>query len=449
MPITVGRSWEDAAVFHNPRTRRPIVALALATVLGAATGTPTEAAASATTAAASWTPSSARPFSDPLWFPLRDPARVSCTYSNPGTSAYPDGCGDYHGYWAMDLLGDYGDPIHAAGAGVFHIGARGDGLCHPTGTTDAPGTWVWIDHGGGVVTKYNHLSAITASEGQLVTPATKIGQMGHEEVQPCAADYLHFEVRTGGITGPRIDPGPLFACEGTTRRTYPTAWGYSSWNDIPKAQQWTPALGNDCLPAAAATPSAPTPVSATRGDRTVRVAWGRPATVPSAVDHYTISSELWGPSVGRWHSMSYRTVPASQLATTFRGLDNGRTYRFRVTAHNAAGNSAWTGYVKGTPATAPLAPGTDRRLVAGSTYVRFGWYGSVPQGAPVTSYTAGIRYWTGSAWSAWSFVRIPDAELTYRWDGLRRGTTYQVTVRANSGAGSSPWGTYRKLATLR
>jgi len=176
-------------VFRNPRIRRPLVTLALVAVLSAAPGTPTALAAPA-----AWAPAAAQPFSDPLWYPLREPARVSCTLSNPGTPAYPAGCGGYHGYWAMDLLGDYGDPVHAAGAGVFHIGARGDDTCHSSGTTDAPGTWAWVDHGGGVVTKYNHLAAITAAEGQLVTPATRIGTMGREEVQPCAANHLHFEV---------------------------------------------------------------------------------------------------------------------------------------------------------------------------------------------------------------------------------------------------------------
>jgi hypothetical protein len=104
--------------------------------------------------------------------------------------------------------------------------------------------------------------------------------------------------------------------------------------------------------------------------------------------------------------------------------------------------------VKGIPATAPLAPRTDRNLTAGTTYVRFGWYGSVPQGAPVTSYEARIQYWDGRAWTPWTSVRVPAAELTYRWDGLRRNTTYQVTVRARSDAGNSPWGTSRKLTTL-
>jgi hypothetical protein len=331
---------------------------------------------------------------------------------------------------------------------VLHVGAVGSGGCH-SGPADASGTWVWVDHGGGVVTRYNHLQSITAEDGQLVTPATRIGTMGHEESMPCTANYLHFEVRTGGITGVRVDPGPLWGCAGTTRTSYPAAFGYSSWNAMPKAKVYSPTLTNDCLPGSHATTVAPSPVSAARGDGTVRVAWTKPASAASAVDRYTISSEVWGPSISAWHSLSYRDVPATQLATTFRGLDNGRTFRFRVVAHDAAGNSGWTGYVKGIPAAAPLAPATDRNLVAGSTYVRFGWYGSVPQGTPVTWYSVGLRYWTGSAWSAWSYARTEGAELTYRWDGLRRGVTYQVTARAHSAAGSSPWGTSRKLTTLR
>src|SRR3954464_12738928 len=43
-------------------------------------------------------PTASHPFSDPLWLPLRDPARISCARSN---------CtgGSYHGYWAIDFVG--------------------------------------------------------------------------------------------------------------------------------------------------------------------------------------------------------------------------------------------------------------------------------------------------------------------------------------------------------
>ena len=409
-----------------------VAALALACLLPQSAGL----VASAGTGA-QWLPSASHPYSDPLWLPLRKPARVSCTYSNPG-------CSGYHGYWAIDFLGQLGDPVHAAGAGTFRVGAVVPPGCHPAGL-DSPGTWAWVDHGGGVVTKYNHLQSITVADGQLVTPATQIGTMGHEENEPCTANYLHFEVRTGGVTGPRIDPGTLFGCSGSTRQSFPGAWGEASWNDLPKAQLWTPALDNTCMPSTTGTTTPPAPLSSTRGDGTVTIAWTRPSG--PTVDRYTISSEVWGPSISAWHSMSYRTVPGDQLATTFRGLDNGRTYRYRVSGHSASGNSAWTAHVKGIPAAAPLAPATDRNLSAGRAYVRFGWYGAVTRGEPVTAYTVGVRWWTGTAWSPWSFTRST-TDLTYRWDGLRSGTTYQVTVRAHSAAGSSPWGTYRKITTM-
>ncbi len=412
---------------------------ALALAAGAVPGSALAGPVTADTGTGRWAPDPARPFSDPLWLPLRDPAQVTCTHSN-------EGCNGYHGYWAIDFIGDLGDPIYAAGAGVLHIGAQDPG-CR-TGTTESSGTWVWIDHGAGLTTKYNHLDTITATEGQLVTPSTQIGTMGHSgDHAPCTTDYLHFEVRSGGVTGPRVDPRRLRGCQGGTQVSFPHVWGKTSWNDLPKSSRYTtPQLDDGCLPTETATGPAPTALSARRGDRTATLTWAAPAGGP-AVDRYALSMEVWGPTVGAWHSTSYRSLPAGSLSTTVTGLENGRTYRFRVLAHTAGGNSAWTAHAKATPATAPLAPGTDRRLTPGTSYVRFGWYGSVPQGAPVTAYTVGIRRWTGNGWTAWAHTRVPAAELTYRWDGLAPGSTYQVTARAESGAGSSPWGTYRKVVT--
>ena len=256
-------------------------------------------------------------------------------------------------------------------------------------------------------------------------------------------------MRTGGITGPRIDPGQLWGCLGTSRRAYPQEWGYSSWKDVRKVTRTTPLLDNGCLPTRTATTSVPAAIAGTRGDRTVRVAWKPPAAGASTVDGTSSPPSCRGPSISAWHPATYRTVPAGQFATTFRELDNGRLFRFRVLAHNPAGNSAWTSSIQATPATAPLAPATDRQLTTGTSYLRFGWSNGTAQGAPITSYTAGIRQKTVTGWTAWTFVTTAADVRTYRWDGLRRNTTYQVTVRANSGAGSSPWGVFRALTTLR
>ena len=62
-------------------------------------------------------------------------------------------------------------------------------------------------------------------------------------------NYLHFEVRTGGITGPRIDPGQLWGCLGTSRRAYPQEWGYSSWKEPSRKVTPDDAASRQRLPA--------------------------------------------------------------------------------------------------------------------------------------------------------------------------------------------------------
>jgi hypothetical protein len=71
-------------VKHRRRTRRSLV-LVLAAVLAAATGTSPAGAEPPATAEAAAPATAGHPFSDPLWLPLREPARISCTHSNPGT----------------------------------------------------------------------------------------------------------------------------------------------------------------------------------------------------------------------------------------------------------------------------------------------------------------------------------------------------------------------------
>ena len=108
-----------------------LTALPAAPSHAAATGARASAPASAPAAGpravtSSAAPDPAHPYSDPVWFPLRNTARVGCVYSN---------CpGPYHGYWAIDFGGALDDPIYAAGAGVFHIGAV-DHSCPASGTT--------------------------------------------------------------------------------------------------------------------------------------------------------------------------------------------------------------------------------------------------------------------------------------------------------------------------
>lgn len=136
----------------------------------------------------------------PEWLPLRSPATIGCVLNNCDN-------GTYHGYWALDLAGAPGDPVYAAGAQA-RVLSRGQ-------TCGGPGNSVWVEHGGGVVTRYSHLDSIDIADGQWVNQHTVLGRMGATgQVIPCGFVHLHFERRANGLSGPTQDPGPLKACAG-------------------------------------------------------------------------------------------------------------------------------------------------------------------------------------------------------------------------------------------
>jgi murein DD-endopeptidase MepM/ murein hydrolase activator NlpD len=93
----------------------------------------------------------------------------------------------------LDLDGDTGDPIYAAGGGVVvSAGWRG-----------GYGNCVIIDHGGGFATLYGHMSSIGVSTGQVVSQGTGIGAIGSTGAS--TGPHLHFEVR---IHGEPVNPVP-------------------------------------------------------------------------------------------------------------------------------------------------------------------------------------------------------------------------------------------------
>ena len=103
----------------------------------------------------------------------------------------------HYGHWAIDIAADYGATVVAAGSGrVIFAGWKSNG-----------GGWqVWISHGSGLYTTYNHMSAITVGGGQGVgrgQQVGRIGQSGH-----ATGPHLHFEVWRGMIWngGQRVNP---------------------------------------------------------------------------------------------------------------------------------------------------------------------------------------------------------------------------------------------------
>jgi murein DD-endopeptidase MepM/ murein hydrolase activator NlpD len=106
------------------------------------------------------------------------------------------------GHVALDVAGDYGSPVVAAAGGrVVFAGWKSNG-----------GGWqVWISHGGGLYTTYNHMSGVAVGNGQSVGRGQRVGRLGSSGW--ATGPHLHFEVWRGGMPwsgGSQVNPMRYF-----------------------------------------------------------------------------------------------------------------------------------------------------------------------------------------------------------------------------------------------
>jgi murein DD-endopeptidase MepM/ murein hydrolase activator NlpD len=92
------------------------------------------------------------------------------------------------GHLGLDISAPEGSNVYAAGSGVVTMAQGGYNYGY--------GNVVQIDHGGGYVTVYAHLSQINVSVCQPVGQGTLIGYSGNTGNSFGA--HLHFEIRVGG-----------------------------------------------------------------------------------------------------------------------------------------------------------------------------------------------------------------------------------------------------------
>lgn len=101
--------------------------------------------------------------------------------------------GDTRFHAGIDIGAPYGASVIAADAGEVVF----------TGVLGGYGNAIVVDHGGGLATTYNHLSAFGVGSGQTVSRGQLIGNVGCTGY--CTGPHLHFEVR---VNGSPVDPLP-------------------------------------------------------------------------------------------------------------------------------------------------------------------------------------------------------------------------------------------------
>ena len=88
----------------------------------------------------------------------------------------------------------------SAPTGTF-IGAAAPGIAIQAGWDGSFGNSVLVDHGGGVITRYAHMSHIDVFLGEFVEPGDLIGFLGSTGYS--TGSHLHFEIIMGGVP---VDP---------------------------------------------------------------------------------------------------------------------------------------------------------------------------------------------------------------------------------------------------
>lgn len=128
-----------------------------------------------------------------LSWPLANYGPESIT-SRFGRRSSPGGIGStYH--QGIDIGAPSGTLIHAAASGTVTISARHSVM----------GNYVEVDHGDGVMTRYEHMSKRLCKVGDTVAAGDVIGRVG--STGNSTGPHLHFEV---WINGNRVDPMSVF-----------------------------------------------------------------------------------------------------------------------------------------------------------------------------------------------------------------------------------------------
>ena len=180
-------------------------------------------------------------------------------------------------------------------------------------------------------------------------------------------------------------------------------------------------------------PGTPTSPSISSGSQSISVSWGAP--VSDGGDPpltYTVETQK--------NSEAYVNRGTQTSPYVLSGLENGATYRARITANNTVGSSATPAVTGDTvPSAVPGAPGFSSASSGNGTYT-FNWTAPANNGATITAYTVTLTTANQAAWGT-AVTDTPanftsGGNLTYTFTGLSNGYSYRAKVLATNVRGN-------------
>ena len=173
-------------------------------------------------------------------------------------------------------------------------------------------------------------------------------------------------------------------------------------------------------------PGTPTSPSISSGNGSISVSWGAPASDGGDPPlTYTVETQK--------NSEAYVNRGTQTSTYTLSGLDNGATYRARISAVNTVGSSATPAVTGDTvPSTVPGAP-TISSSSSGDQSYTVNWTIPADNGAAIDYYEVQI---TDADEQNWSTIASPNPTgTTQSFSGLINGKTYRTRVRAHNSRG--------------
>jgi hypothetical protein len=160
-----------------------------------------------------------------------------------------------------DLAAACGTPVKAAKAGTVTAAGGATGY----------GNRVIVDHGGGLVTTYNHLTSYAATVGLAVQQGQIIGYVGSTGWS--TGCHLHFEVK---VNGAFVDPAPYLDIAVTSTVVIPPAVAprsdtLASATASPSSTTLMPTATSPVSPVSPTSPGTPTSTSSTSAPSTTTI----------------------------------------------------------------------------------------------------------------------------------------------------------------------------------